>query len=268
MPTETLSPSAIISSTNLDGDVTDIDEPISVWTPAEFPSLTGWWDSDDLSDQGDGTDVTTWADKSGNSRDWVQRSGPQPYPDKEPDDGHAVVDFLESNAEALAQATTLATVIGDTGLVAVVAEMTGSPSTGVVGFYVSNGVFVDSGGYYAVAAHTDTGTPKWVFGIYDGADKVISLTATAGQRQLLLMYRTADPDGNLTASVDGGTESTLAAGAPQVQSAGMAIGQSYNVASPACFNGKICEIVTSTGNGTSDDRVALIAYLKAKWGIT
>ena len=234
------------------------------WAPTQFPGITGWGDANDLSGQSDGTDVTTWTNRTGASGDWDQRASGN-LPDKETVNGYLAVDYLASNSESMDNATTLATMIGDTGLCAVVLELTGTPSSSAGDFYNNNAVIADASGYWAIAGVNDSGTTPGVrFGIYDGASKNRFVAATTGARHVALMYRTSGSV--LTASVDGGTETTLSSvGAPQVQTGVMRLGVNYTLGT--YFNGKIYEIVTSTQNGASGDRDKLLSYLINKWGI-
>lgn len=230
------------------------------YVPLLFPSLTGWWSMRQHASQTDGTDLTSFTDLSGNGRHWDQRAAGA-YPDKQTISGYPAADFNGSD-ESMDEAASLSTMIGATGLCAIVCQMTANPTFGKTDWYGNHGVITDAIGYWGIAARFSGGQAQWQTGIYDGTNGNIELNTTAGNRDVVMIRRDG---GTFYASLNGGTESSIARGAPSTTTGVLELGVNYNDA--AWFNGRIYEAVTSTGNGSSGDRANLVAFLKARWGI-
>lgn len=256
MASQTLAPDAILASTNLTGSVTDIDEAVD-WTPLDFPSLTGWWDANDLSGQADGTDVTSWPDKSGAARHMVQR-GANNLPSKETTSTYINVKFTRASSESLGISATLATMIGNTGYAAIVAEFATAALATAFGDVNAAGT---DGGYFTIFV---AGTPtNWQVVIFDTASRSRSFATTTNTKALITMRR--DSGGTLYGSLNGAAETSTASAAASVQTNAMAMGATQTGAN--WFDGRIYEAVCSTSNGTATDQALMIDYLKAKWGI-
>jgi len=265
MSTETILPTAIEASTNLTGAITTVDEDIT-WTPLLFPSLTGWWDATDLAGQGDASTVTAWNDKSGNSRNFGQRASDN-RPTKVTDGNYTAVSFVEASAQHMANSASLATLIGNTGLVAIAFNFVGGPSTTNASFFNDNGLIMDldagptDSGYWGASAVTASSVVSIRFGTNASQ---LTIAAPASARHLLVGYRTSGSV--LTCSLDGAAEVTAGStAAPTVQTNPLVLGRGF--AGSTNYNGYIYEIVTSSANGAAGDRSDLITSMRLKWGI-
>ncbi len=239
--------------------------PFQFWNPTKFPSLTGWWTAKDLASASDGTDVSTWADKSGNSRDWGQEST-FALPSKETRNSFPVVQFAESNSERMTNSgVTTGTLIGSGGLSAIVCELASAPPSGG-DYWLGYAFLTDANGNWHMGARDISGTDNWEGAIWDGNADTQNINPLSINTRVVLMLRLSGT--TMSFSLNGGTEVTATSNGPQTTTDDMYLGSQTNGNGTPYLDGWIYETVTSTANGTAADRGQLIDYLKREWSIT
>ena len=255
------------------------------WTPAQFPSLTGWWSmkrSPGL--PAVGADITSWQDMSGAARHLLQRTVPsaQPMPSHVIRNTYPAMEFNGTNelfgaGPAQSGNLPLSTMVGatgatNTGLQAVVFELNGNPSgTAAAALYYNNNLlFGDEGQYFTVTAATVSGSPGVYAAIWDGAAKARFIACTTGTRHAVIMRHTSSggsPASQLQSWLDGVAQTDLASGGPQSGVNPWEVGHDSSASGKPFFSGWVYEALTSTANGSAGDITNLITYLKAEWGI-
>ena len=231
------------------------------FTPLDFPELTSWATAKDLTGQTDGTDVTVWEDKSGNNFDWVQRAA-ETLPTKETRNTFPALQFVTTNSQIMENGTaSRQDLIGvdANGLSVIVAELASDPPIGSGNYFESWATFSD--GWWHMGARDVSGN-QWEGALWDVSPTSLLISATIQERAIIMLRKINDNE--VFFSVNGGTEveaTTLLSTTSEIPTIG-------GYSTTAYLDGWIYELVTSTSNGTVQERTDLIDYLKSEWGIT
>jgi hypothetical protein len=242
------------------------------WTPALFPSITGWWEARDLSATSDGASVTSLPGKVA-SRNFVQHTT-LAVPTKQTRSGHHCLQFLAASSQLLTCAQTLSTMCGSTGLRAVVIELNGNPTLSDPIYWQDNFVMVDTGSYFGFHAATISSVPGVFAGCYDGVganelakSKNRFIPVPVSERHVLMMWRTSGSV--LQCSLDGVAQTDVTSvGAPQNLTFNQFLAYVDSGGLTRQGNFWLYAGITSTANGTAGDRTNLANYLKALAGIS
>lgn len=125
----------------------------------------------------------------------------------------------------------------------------------------NDALIAESAGYFGIHLRDDSGTYKVRVYNYDGTEDIINLTISLSTNYVLMVRHES---GTLYASLDGGSESSVASGDTQVTSGELVAGYSA-FASAHYFDGRMGEIaiynVALSGSNLSD----AIGYFTNKW---
>ena len=242
-----------------------------LWNPSVLDNLQFWVRGDSLSYVPNGTDVSFWADESGNGFHVRKATvAVQNAPDVllQGQNGLPVVDFDSSRTECLFGGASVAE-FGDTGFFMTGVFKTSTSGTASAG----QTVFGDNqdNSLFEFRYTTASARPIKYFGTGAAADSAL---VNVGTDMTMASYdRQSTADNNAFWRVNGKLESTETEASTysdtNLETGLLCVGCSGTQASPVKpLNGQICEIVMYADALTDAERILLEGYLANKWDST
>lgn len=224
--------------------------------PTDYGNLTGWWDISQESFSNNDP-VQTFNDING-TRDFTQATlGNRPlYKTSIFPTGLPGLDFDGTNDTMISN--DIDTFLSASTYSAFVVVWIDVINTTNSDAYLNDAIYGDTNGHMGLHLHGTT--PNAELYSYDGAFKELSIAITTGAAHVI---HTRHESGNIYISVDGGSESSLAAGNMTNIAGNFKIGQGNS--SGGFLDGKIGEFFIYDAARSSGEITALINYLMAKW---
>lgn len=218
---------------------------------------TAWWSaSNPLNSISGGTNVVTYADMSGNSRDITQGTA-----GKRPAYGSGAGDTFDGVDDVLS-GTTWGTLIDANKFAIFVAftPIAWSTTSSLGSAHLNHGIVGEGGAYLGLSMRNVAGSELMCW-IADGVYKGVTLPGTLGAK-CVVCFRY---DGTtIYGSVNGGAEVSAACG--NVAAPGLAqvvrLGQGFSVYA----NAQTLEAITYDALLSASDIATNVAYIRGKWG--
>jgi hypothetical protein len=229
--------------------------------PSDLPNLQLWLRGDSFT-----FDTTaTWADLSGNGRDFTQTGSNRPTVDGTGLNGQATVDFVRASSQYLVgNGDTLF----NTGAAHTVIMVVKNDAFGGAGQYQSPLNFKGNTAYVMWFTN-DAFYGDCAFGFM--ASKIMSATASWGTTDYNLFVQTYNGSGdttpaNYTLEKNGASQTV---GGPKATGAGTAANNIGRLAGGSdYFDGKIAEIIVMSSVISASDLAELETYINERYGIT
>ncbi len=232
----------------------------SQWTPASLSNL-GLWLRGDMGITLNGTDVSAWADQSGNGRDYTQAvalaqpaylatGGPNSTPCLDFD---GLAKFMASAGWTESGAGTLV----------VVHKLDTSPVGGAMGcFTISDGTNHNDFQFIQFAGYTEYNV------VIGGGGSLVGFSPfdLTGFKAMVFSYNGSGSGtgANYDAYVNGISQPIVASSSGAAYSSGSEIGRRMDVGT-AYMDGKVSEIIMRSVATTGTDLTSLLAYLTARY---
>jgi hypothetical protein len=229
------------------------------WTPAQITTSL-WLDAADVSTIIlNGSTVSQWNDKSGNSRNVSQANASlQPLYTLNGLNSLNIANFDGSND--VLNGIAMSNFFSPTSYSAFVVGRARTIVTDDVNGYPNEAFYGDAGGYVAMYLRSSNliGAYNW-----DGTNKVATTAYTANT--FVIGY--AELSGsNIRIRTNGGSETITATSATQVLTGTIQIGRNWN-SDVYCLDGEIAEVIFTNAALSNTNRQLIEGYLAHKWGM-
>ena len=232
----------------------------NLWTPAQI-STSLWLDASDASTITlNGSTISQWNDKSGNSRNVSQvNSALQPLYTLGGLNSLNIVDF--DGANDVLNGNAVSNFFTNTSYSAFVVGLARTIATNDVNGFANEAFYGDAGGYVAMYLRSSNliGAYNW-----DGANKVATNAYTPNT--LVIGYSELS-SGRIRIRTNGGSETETVSSNTQSLSGAIQIGRNYN-SDIYCLDGKIAEVIFTNAALSTTNRQLIEGYLAWKWELT
>jgi len=238
------------------------------WTPSELGSALALWL--DAADAGtitlNGSNVSQWNDKSGNSRHILQASPAlQPSYQAPGLNGYPIVDFERARGTWLQTNSFPTTSIPAIGIISVVRwQTTGATTTDIQTIVDNNHNSIPLQGFVLQDRPDLVNKPLTVAHIPNLVTGATSATTVGNGAWRIVASRLVN-NGDDFLYVDGGTETRSTNGGAFNLTSALRVGGSISFGRP--FNGEVAEKIITTSDLSTADRQKLEGYLAHKWGL-
>ena len=233
---------------------------INSWTPAQI-STSLWLDASDASTITlNGSTISQWNDKSGNSRNVSQvNSALQPVYTLGGLNSLNIVDF--DGANDVLNGLPLSNFFTNNSYSAFVVGLARTIGTNSVNGYENEAFYGDGGGFVAMYLRSSNliGAYNW-----DGSNKVATNAYTPNT--VVIGYSELS-SGSIRIRTNGGSETATVSSNTQSLAGVIQIGRSYN-SDAYCLDGKIAEVIFTNAALSTTNRQLIEGYLAWKWGLT
>ena len=231
----------------------------NLWTPAQI-STALWLDANDLSTITlNGTTISQWNDKSGNSRNVSQaNSSLQPLYTFGGLNNLNIADF--DGANDVLNGIAISNFVTNNSYSAFVVGLARTIGTNDVNGYLNEAFYGDAGGYIAMYLRSSNliGAYNW-----DGANKVATNAYTPNT--VVIGYSELS-SGSIRIRTNGGSETATVSSNTENLSFAIQIGRNFN-SNTFCLDGKIAEIIFTNSALSTTNRQLIEGYLAWKWGL-
>ena len=232
----------------------------NLWTPAQI-STSLWLDASDASTITlNGSTISQWNDKSGNSRNVSQvNSALQPLYTLGGLNSLNIVDF--DGANDVLNGNAVSNFFTNTSYSAFVVGLARTIATNDVNGFTNEAFYGDAGGYVAMYLRSSNliGAYNW-----DGANKVATNAYTPNT--LVIGYSELS-SGSIRIRTNGGSETATVSSNTESLSGAIQIGRNYN-SDIYCLDGKIAEVIFTNAALSTTNRQLIEGYLAWKWELT
>ena len=232
---------------------------IGSWTPAQI-STSLWLDASDASTITlNGTTISQWNDKSGNSRNVSQaNSALQPLYTLGGLNGLNIADF--DGADDVLNGLPMSNFFTTNSYSAFVVGLARTIGINDVNGYANEAFYGDAGGYVAMYLRSSNliGAYNW-----DGANRVATNAYTPNT--VVIGYSELS-SGSIRIRTNGGSETATVSSNTASLSGAIQIGRNYNSDS-YCLDGKIAEVIFTNAELSTTNRQLIEGYLAWKWGL-
>ena len=232
---------------------------VETWTPAQI-STALWLDAADPSTITlNGTTISQWNDKSGNSRNVSQaNSALQPLYTLGGLNSLNIADF--DGADDVLNGLAISNFVTNNSYSAFVVGLARTIATNDVHGYVNEAFYGDAGGYIAMYLRSSNliGAYNW-----DGANKVATNAYTPNT--VVIGYSELS-SGSIRIRTNGGSETATVSSNTASLSGAIQIGRNYN-SNTFCLDGKIAEVIFTNAALSTTNRQLIEGYLAHKWGL-
>ena len=230
------------------------------WTPAQI-STSLWLDAaDEDTIIRNGSTISQWNDKSGNSRNVSQaNSALQPLYTLGGLNSLNIADF--DGADDVLNGLAISNFVTNNSYSAFVVGLARTIATNDVLGYVNEAFYGDAGGYIAMYLRSSNliGAYNW-----DGANKVATNAYTPNT--VVIGYSELS-SGSIRIRTNGGSETATVSSNTQNLSGAIQIGRNYN-SNTFCLDGKIAEVIFTNAALSNTNRQLIEGYLGHKWGLS
>ena len=234
-------------------------ESFAEWTPAQI-STSLWLDASDASTITlNGTTISQWNDKSGNSRNVSQaNSALQPFYTLNGLNGLNIADF--DGADDALNGLPLSNFVTNNSYSAFVVGLARTIATNDVNGYLNEAFYGDAGGYIAMYLRSSNliGAYNW-----DGENKVATNAYTPNT--VVIGYSELS-SGSIRIRTNGGSETATVSSNTANLSFAIQIGRNFN-SNTFCLDGKIAEVIFTNAALSTTNRQLIEGYLAWKWGL-
>ena len=232
---------------------------IGSWTPAQI-STSLWLDASDASTITlNGTTISQWNDKSGNSRNVSQaNSALQPLYTLGGLNGLNIADF--DGADDVLNGLPMSNFVTNNSYSAFVVGLARTIATNDVNGYLNEAFYGDAGGYVAMYLRSSNliGAYNW-----DGANKVATNAYTPNT--VVIGYSELS-SGSIRIRTNGGSETATVSSNTASLAGAIQIGRNFN-SNTFCLDGKIAEVIFTNAALSTTNRQLIEGYLAWKWGL-
>jgi hypothetical protein len=235
------------------------------WTPLSLGSALKFWVKADTGITLNGSDVSNWADQSGNGCDVAQGTAAnQPAYNATGFNGLPTVSFTLANAECLLSAATALALGNATASFFIVGQMVAVGSYSRFISFLKNGGANDYNEAGSIAAVLENSSGESFYAYAENATRGGPTTLTAG-----VNYRFGNIlDGANLTPYSNNSAGTAAAYSTALAATGkVAIGCNASNTADGLLSGLISEVVITNTALSSGDRNSLDAYFTTKWGL-
>ena len=229
------------------------------WTPTQI-STSLWLDASDASTITlNGTTISQWNDKSGNSRNVSQaNSALQPLYTLGGLNSLNIADF--DGANDVLNGLAVSNFVTNNSYSAFVVGLARTIATNDGSGYFNEAFYGDAGGYIAMYLRSSNliGAYNW-----DGANKVATNAYTPNT--VVIGYSELS-SGSIRIRTNGGSETATVSSNTASLSGAIQIGRNYN-SDTFCLDGKIAEVIFTNAALSTTNRQLIEGYLAWKWGL-
>ena len=230
------------------------------WTPTQIPTAL-WLDASDASTITlNGTTISQWNDKSGNSRNVSQaNSALQPFYTLNGLNGLNIADF--DGADDVLNGLAISNFVTNNSYSAFVVGLARTIATNDGEGYLNEAFYGDAGGYIAMYLRSSNliGAYNW-----DGANKVATNAYTPNT--VVIGYSELS-SGSIRIRTNGGSETATVSSNTASLAGAIQIGRNFN-SNTFCLDGKIAEVIFTNAALSTTNRQLIEGYLAHKWGLT